>query len=143
MTDDLVDPAAPLGWRQDAAVAGYNMLTLGILQETLLRWVPPAVRVSAQAHAFVPTRIDPESGVARSVGTPDNVQVLAELANGARAVYQLSGVMPFPPGVGIRLYRTQGVLHYDLFAQRIYGATRRGRPRAGKPEALEEIPIPD
>src|SRR6516162_3403902 len=38
LTDDLTDPAAPLGWRQDAALSGYNMLTLGILQETLLRW---------------------------------------------------------------------------------------------------------
>jgi predicted dehydrogenase len=142
LTDDLADPAAPLGWRQDAALSGYNMLTLGILHETLLRWTPPPVRVSAQACAFVQTRIDPESGVARGVGTPDSVQVLGELENGGRAVYQLSGVMPFPQGVGIRLYGTEGVIHYDLTADRIQGASRRGRSRGGKPDALEEIPIP-
>jgi predicted dehydrogenase len=143
LTDDLADPAAPLGWRQDAALSGYNMLTLGILQETLLRWVPPPVRVSAQVQAFLPTRIDPESGVARAVGTPDSVQVLAVLANGGRAVYQLSGVMPISQGAGIRLYGTEGVLAYDLTADRIYGATRRSRPRAAKPDTLEEIPIPE
>ena len=70
------------------------MLTLGILHETLLRWVPPPVRVLAQVHAFIPTRIDPESGVRRPVGTPDSVQVLAVLENGARAVYHFSGVTP-------------------------------------------------
>src|SRR5579885_608616 len=32
----LADPAAPLSWRQDAALSGFNMLTLGILHETLL-----------------------------------------------------------------------------------------------------------
>ena len=61
----LADPAAPLSWRQDAALSGYNMLTLGIVHETLLRWAPPPVRVLAQVHAFLPSRIDPQSGVRR------------------------------------------------------------------------------
>jgi len=72
----LADPAAPLSWRQDAALSGYNMLALGIVHETVLRWVPPPLRVLAQVHAFLPTRIDPQSGVRRRVGTPDSVQVL-------------------------------------------------------------------
>ncbi len=90
----LADAAAPLSWRQDLALSGFNMLQLGILHETLMRWVPPPVRVLAQVHAFIPTRIDPESGIRRDVGTPDSVQVLAILSNGARAVYHLSGVTP-------------------------------------------------
>src|SRR5262249_20192332 len=84
LTTALADPAAPLSWRQDLALSGYNMLTLGIVHETLARWVPPPVRVLAQIHAFLPSRIDPQSGVRRPVGTPDSVQVLAVLANGAR-----------------------------------------------------------
>ncbi|HEV3116239.1 MAG TPA: Gfo/Idh/MocA family oxidoreductase [Gemmataceae bacterium] len=141
LTDALADQAAPLSWRQDAALSGYNMLALGILHETLLRWVPPPAQVVAQVHAFVPTRTDPESGVSRAVGTPDSVQVLATLQNGARAVYQLSGVMPFNQGMGIRLYGSEGVLYYDLTADRIYGANRHER-RSTQPLNLEEIPIP-
>src|SRR4029079_6492805 len=75
----LADASTPLHWRQDAALSGLNMLTLGILHETLLRWVPPPERVLPQVHAFVATRIDPESGVRLPVGTPDSVQVLAVL----------------------------------------------------------------
>lgn len=138
LTSALADPAAPLSWRQDAALSGYNMLSLGILHETLLRWVPRPVQVMAQVHAFIAKRIDPESGVHRAVGTPDSVQVLTVLENGARAVYQASGVMPFDQGMGIELYGTEGVLHYDLTADRI-----RGARRTGKVEALEEIPIPE
>src|SRR5207248_3924914 len=134
----LADPAAPLSWRQDVTLSGYNMLTLGILHETLLRWVPPPVQVLAQVHAFIPRRIDPESGVHRAVGTLDSVQVLTVLENGARAVYQVSGVMPFLQGMGIELYGTEGVLHYDLMADRIRGA-RRGH----EVNALKEIPIPE
>jgi predicted dehydrogenase len=50
--------------------------------------------------------------------------------------------MPFGQGMGIRLYGTEGVLHYDLAADRIFGSTRRDHARAGKPASLPEIPIP-
>src|SRR5439155_2925108 len=136
----LADPAAPLSWRQDLALSGFNMLTLGIVHETLLRWAPPPARVLAQVHAFIPTRIDPESGVRRPVGTPESVQVLAILENGARAVYHLSGVTPFGQGMGIWLYGSGGVLHYDLDHDRIQGARQPSKPGPG--QTLEEIPIP-
>ena len=136
----LADPAGPLSWRQDAALSGYNMLTLGIVHETMLRWSPPPVRVLAQVHAFVPTRIDPQSGVRRPVGTPDSVQVLAILENGARATYQFSGVMPFGQRAGIHLFGTEGMLHYDLLDDRIFGASRHRGDTPGK--ELKEIPIP-
>src|SRR5207237_1340728 len=139
LTTALADSAAPLSWRQDAALSGFNMLTLGILHETVMRWAPPPVRVVAQAHAFIPTRIDPESGVRRPVGTPDSVQVLAVLENGARAVYQFSGVTPFGQGAGITLFGTEGVLHYDLDADRIRGASRGGGKKPGRLDDLEEI----
>jgi predicted dehydrogenase len=141
--ENLADPAAPLSWRQDAALSGFNMLNLGILHETALRWLPPPVRVIAQVHAFIPTRIDPESGVHRAVGTPDSVQVLAILDDGARAVYQLSGVTPFGQGAGIRLYGSEGIIHYDLLADRIHGKRRAGRTFSSRAEELTEIPIPE
>jgi predicted dehydrogenase len=138
----LADPAAPLSWRQDPALSGYNMLALGIVHEAMLRWAPPPVRVLAQVHAFLPTRIDPESGVRRAVGTPDSVQVLAVLRNGARAVYHLSGATPFGQASGITLYGTEGVLHYDLTNDRIRGASKQRGRMTSKGEEMEEIPIP-
>ncbi len=138
----LADPAAPLSWRQDAALSGFNMLTLGIVHETLLRWTPPPLRVMAQVHAFIPSRIDPESGVRRSVGTPDSVQVIAILDNGARGTYQFSGVTPFGQGMGIWLYGSEGVVHYDLANDRIRGSSKRAGAASMKEEDLKEIPIP-
>jgi predicted dehydrogenase len=123
-TGALADPGAPFSWRQDGTLSGLNMLTLGILHETAQRWVPPPVRVMAQVHAFIPSRLDPEGGVRRLVGTPDSVQVLAVLANGARAVYQFSGVTPVGGGMAIRLLGSAGILHYDLDADTLYGLSR-------------------
>jgi predicted dehydrogenase len=133
----LADAASPLSWRQDAALSGYNMLTLGIVHETVLRWAPAPVRVLAQVHAFVANRIDPESGVRRPVGTPDSVQVLAVLENGARASYHVSGVTPFGQEMAVCLHGSEGVLHYDLLHDRI-----RGSRKPGPLAELEEIPIP-
>jgi predicted dehydrogenase len=138
----LADPAAPLSWRQDAALSGFNMLALGILHETLLRWAPPPVSVLAQVHAHVPSRIDPASGVRRPVGTPDSVQVLAALENGARAAYHLSGATPFGQAMAIHLYGSDGALHYDLTADRIRGASRRRGAGPGQAHELQEISIP-
>ena len=120
----LADPNAPLHWRQDGSLSGLNMLQLGILQETLARWLPPPVRVLAQVHAFIPTRIDPEGGVRRRVGTPDSVQVLAVLESGTRVVYQLSGVTPVGGGTWIRFFGSEGMLQYDLESDRLTGLSR-------------------
>jgi predicted dehydrogenase len=132
-SDALADPAAPLSWRQDEALSGLNMLSLGILHETVLRWLPPPARVLAQAHAFIPSRVDAASGVRRLVGTPDSVQVLTALPGGARGTYHFSGVTPFGQATVVRLHGTRGVLEYDLAADRITGS--RGGPPA-------EIPVP-
>jgi predicted dehydrogenase len=141
-TGALADPAAPLSWRQDAALSGYNMLQLGILHETLLRWLPQPERVMAQATAFIAERIDPSSGVRRPVGTPDSVQVLTALPGGARGIYQFSGVTPFGHGLSITFYGGEGVLHYDLDADRLYGASRQSGATSARPAEMVEIPIP-
>ena len=124
-SDALADPHTPLSWRQVRELSGLNMLTLGIVHETLIRWVPDPVRVMAQVHAFTPERIDPATGMSVRVGTPDSVQVLATLDGGAAAIYHLSGVTRFGPGSQIHLYGSQGTLKYELAPQdRLFGAQR-------------------
>jgi predicted dehydrogenase len=142
MNAALADPAAPLSWRQDAALSGFNMLTLGIVHETVMRWVPPPVRVLAQVHAFIPERIDAESGARRAVGTPDSVQVLAVLANGARAVYHFSGVTRYGQQMAIHLFGSAGVLSYDLLTDRIRGANAKSTAGGARLDELPEIAIP-
>ena len=102
----LADAAAPLSWRQDVALSGFNMLVLGIVHETLMRWIAPPMRVMAQVHAFIPTRIDPESGVRRAVGNID--EELAERLQVLRRSLLLQN------GIGCRCFLGCRVL--DLIA---------------------------
>ncbi len=135
-SDMLADAATTLHWRQVAELSGVNMLTLGILHETLVRWVPDPIRVLAHATAFVPERLDPATGMRCRVGVPDSVQVLTEFSGGARGLYHLSGVTRFGPGSQIHLYGSDGTLKYELLPHdRLLGA-RRGDAE------LREIEVP-
>jgi predicted dehydrogenase len=83
VNDAVADATSPLHWRQSAELSGLNMLALGILHETLVRWTPPPTRVLAQTQIFTPTRYDPASGREEQVGTPDSVQILTQIPGNA------------------------------------------------------------
>jgi predicted dehydrogenase len=129
-TSDLADPQTPLGWRQMTRYSGFNMLTLGILHETALRWTPPVTRVLAHASKRIPNRPDPETGQPTRVGTPDSVQVLTIQEDGSSGVYRLSGVVWHDTGLSIALYGSEGTLIYDLTRDEIQGARRGERELA-------------
>jgi predicted dehydrogenase len=135
LSNALADPATPLGWRQMTKYSGFNMLTLGILYETVLRWVAPANRVFASAFKLISKRLDPETGKGARVGTPDSVQVLTTHEDGSCGMYRLSAVVWHGTSMGIALYGSGGTLIYDFLRDEIRGA-RRGEA------ALEPLPIP-
>jgi predicted dehydrogenase len=109
-TDQFYDYSQPLHWRQDATLSGINTLALGILHETWLRWFPQPQRVIAQTQIFERHRPSPTEAGLAEVTVPDSVQVLSQMANGARGVYHLSGVQLFGPGFQIHLYGSSGTI---------------------------------
>jgi len=130
------DPATPLHWRQSAEFSGLNMLAMGILHETLIRWVPDPVRVLAQTQTFTPQRPKPDTGEPGDVDSPDSVHVLTELPGGARGIYHLSGVTHHAPPMQIRIFGSEGTLQCLCAPDdRLLGA-RRGEDK------LTEILIP-
>jgi len=136
LTGELADPETPMGWRQKTRYSGFNMLTLGILYETALRWVPPAVRVLAYASKLVPERFDPEAGKVKPVGTPDSVQVLTTHEDGSVGVYRLSAVTCGGRSMSVALHGSDGSIYYDLLTDEIRGV-RRGE------DAPRVLPIPE
>jgi predicted dehydrogenase len=136
--DQLADAETAVTWRQLTRYSGFNMLTLGIVYETLLRWVSPASRVLAYASKLVPVRFDPELGKKVRVGNPDCVQVLTTHDDGVRGAIRLSGVIWHDARLEIALYGSDGTLIYDLLNDEIRGAKRSDRElkKVRIPEAL-------
>jgi predicted dehydrogenase len=107
----FVDRDAPLSWRHDFDLSGYNAMFLGVLYECLLRWVGEAVRVTAMTRTFVGARRDPE-GALRRVRVPDHVDVVAELTGGAQAHLSVSEVTGHRSGAEIYLFGSEGTLRF-------------------------------
>jgi predicted dehydrogenase len=108
--DQFHDYMKFLHWRQDSAISGVNVLTLGILHETVSRWLPQPVRVFAQTQTFEPSRPNPHSDGNLRVTVPDSVQVLTQYAGGASGMYHFSGITVAGPGKQIHLYGALGTI---------------------------------
>lgn len=117
-----IDPAAPLHWRQDFEIQGYNTLTLGMWVEVIHRWLGPHRAVSAMLKTHTPQREDPATGNLVDVRIAESVAIAAELENGAIGTYSFSGVTRFAPHNTIHLYGSEGTLQYDLDTDEIRGA---------------------
>lgn len=109
-----LDGSAPLHWRQNFELQGYNTLTLGMWIEVIHRWMGPHTRVSALLKTHTPTRVDPTAGTPVPVRTAESVAIAAELACGAIGCYHFSGVTRHAPHNTIQLYGTRGTILYDL-----------------------------
>ena len=131
--DQFHDYSQFLHWRQDKSISGVNVLTLGILQETALRWVPQPTRVFAQAQTFEPVRPNPTGPGNSQVTVPDSVQVLTQLPNGARGIYHFSGVDLHGLGKQIHLYGTSGTIKVLFGQQESLYVGRVGQERPMEP----------
>lgn len=134
ITPGFADPAAPLHWRQRQDLSGFNILTMGIWYEAVMRWVGPASRVFARTRISTPQRRDPETGALVTVDVPDHVDIVADLACGAQATYEFSAVCGLAPGSGAWLFGSKGTLHYDQASDKLFGG-RQGE------KVLQEIAV--
>jgi predicted dehydrogenase len=121
LSPGLIDEASPLHWRLRAELSGVNIMSLGIVNETLQRWFGRTESVMAQTSLFVPRRRDPETGDLQDVDIPDSLAILARMATGAQCVYHLSGHAPHGGPMQIAAYGSEGTLIYDLGSDTITG----------------------
>jgi predicted dehydrogenase len=128
VTNTFADSAAPLHWRQTMRHSGLNVLALGILHETLIRFVPDPARAFAHGNIFTTQRRDPETGETVPVDIPDVLHVLTEIPGGARGIYHTSGVAHGGPSLQIHLYGSEGSLRLVTQAggdEQLWGLRRR------------------
>jgi predicted dehydrogenase len=112
------DTSLPLHWRQDKLISGNNVLAMGIMHETLVRWCPHPNRVFAQSQIFGPTRSGATGDVQATV--PDSLQIVTQFESGSttgRAIYHLSGIALHGPQKQIHLYGSGGTIKVILGPQ--------------------------
>lgn len=130
---DFLDADAPLHWRQDFDLSGFNIMSMGIWYEAVLRWVGEATRVQAMGRVFSRQRTD-ETGTLRAVRVPEHVDVIAEMACGAQLHMQVSSVAGLAGAPEALLFGSEGTIRYA--ENSLYGGKRGD-------SVLAEIPIPE
>ncbi len=123
----------PFHWRQDSALSGHNIMSLGIWYESMMHWVGEANRVMAIGKTFVKTRKEAGSGELRAISIPDHIDVLADMDCGAQMNIQISSVTGLADEFKAVLYGSKGTLCFS--SGKLYGAKK------GEAE-LKELTIP-
>lgn len=110
-------PDAPMTWRQDTALSGKNILSMGIMHEIVERWVEDEPSwLLADGAVFKTVRFYAGQSNPTEVKVPDSVSILGQLGkSGARLVYHFSAVESGKPRMEFRLNGSKGALRFDAF----------------------------
>lgn len=121
----FLDREAPLTWRQDFDLSGYNTMAMGIWYEALMRWVGEAKTVMAMSKVFAKQRSDEAKGHAVAVRVPEHIDILADMVCGAQAHMQFSAVTGLATNTQEAwLFGSEGTLCLDVDAGKLLGGTR-------------------
>lgn len=110
----FLDPLTPPHWRQQAAISGKNIMTLGIHTEVIHRWLGHFSVEAAQAATFVTER----SGL--PIEIPDSLTTLVTFANGATGCLEFSGVYAGLPTDRLEIAGTKGSLVINHLTEEIF-----------------------
>mgnify|MGYP002628482307 CR=1 FL=1 len=113
---------SPMTWRQDRSRCGNNILTMGIMHETVQRWIDDEPEwLIADGAIFKSSRYYPDSDTEAEVAIPDSLSVLGRFSkNGARLAYHFSGVESGKPRMEFRLNGSRGALRFDAFQKQLF-----------------------
>lgn len=125
-----------LHWRRNKSFSGMNIMTLGIIYESLLRWLPPAQWVKAEAKIFNNSAIDPETGETVDIEIPDYLSVQMSLQEGISGTFLISEVGSHAGKPNIKIFGEKGTLALEFIPE--------GKLYFGRHDqtTLEEVPIP-
>ena len=128
----FLDPDAPMHWRDDFNLSGFNIMSMGIWYEALLRWVGEATEVVAMGKTYVRMRKDAD-GVMRPTRIPQHIDIVGDMACGAQLHIQVSTVAGLVDGPEAFIFGSTGTLRFAN--NNLYGGQQGDN-------ALTEIPIP-
>lgn len=129
----FIEPDAPLHWRNDFDLSGYNIMTMGIWYEAVMRWIGDAVTVTAAGKTFTKNRKQ-DDGTLKAVRIPEHIDVVADMACGAQFHLQVSSLTGHAGPPDAWIFGSQGTLRFHQ--NTLYGGQKDD-------SGLAEIQIPE
>ncbi len=127
-------PAREL-WRRERRYSGNNLMTLGIVYESVARWLGDAGDVVAVTENFAPWEAGPD-GERAVADVPDHAVVVARFPGGVVGTFEISAYARSTPPNAATITGTDGALRAD------FGAGTLELARAGGGWRFEPVAIP-
>jgi predicted dehydrogenase len=102
-------------WRWQRRYSGNNVMALGILAESMMRWLGPAEWVTAETQLFAPRKPAP-GGHMVPTDVPDHVLAVAGFGGDVTASIEMSTVTLRGTGIQATFHGTDGTLAADFGA---------------------------
>lgn len=129
----FLDKEGAMHWRNDFDLSGFNIMSMGIWYEALLRWVGGAKSVAAMGKTYVNMRKNSD-GELKPVRIPEHIDLMGDLACGAQLHMQISSVSGLLGGPEAYLFGSEGTIRFA--GNKLYGGQRGD-------DTLAELEIPD
>lgn len=134
-TQNFADFDSPLHWRQDKKISGFNIMTMGIWYESLLRWGFEASLVTSLTNIVIRHRKD-KSGKDVEVFVPDHTEILYKTMYNLTVHLRFSSVMGLGPQNLIWIFGSEGTLLYNITNSTLFYGKRGDK-------ALKPVSIPE
>ena len=100
-------------WRENSDLSGLNTMMMGIVYESISRWLGHAKNVKASGKVFSGPKI--WEGHIKAVEVPEHLDVIAEMYCGAQANMQFSSISGLAENhQDIWIFGSEGTIHLDL-----------------------------
>ncbi len=130
---------APTGrdqWRRERRHSGNNLMTLGIVYESLARWLGHATDVVAVTENFAPWQEGPDGDVVPA-DVADHAVVAAHFPGRVVATFEISAYARSEPPNAVTIAGTEGALRVD------FGASTLECASADEGWRFEPVTVPD
>lgn len=134
-TQNFADFDSPLHWRQDKKISGFNIMTMGIWYESLLRWGLEASLVTSLTNIIIRHKKD-KNGKDVEVFVPDHTEILYKTLYNSTVHLRFSSVMGLGPQNLIWFFGSEGTLLYNIADTTLFYGKRGDK-------ALKPVSIPE
>ena len=101
-------------WRRNRQYSGHNCMVLGIIYESMLRWLPKAQWVNASAKIFNGNGVDPDTGKTKNIEIPDYLTLQMQLTNGLYGTMTISEVAHHAGTPMMKIFGDRGTLQFEF-----------------------------
>lgn len=122
----FISKSKEMSWRENSDLSGLNTMMMGIVYESLSRWIGHAKNVSASGKVFNNLKL--WEGKLKAVEIPEHLNIIAEMHCGALANMQFSSVSGLAENhQDIWIFGSEGTIHLDLEKETLKFGSREGK----------------